>query len=544
LIIGESQYDNPKLVLDRPANDAKKFRDVIVAKYSFDEKNVKLLLNASRQQIFAELFNLRKIVTPNDNLVIFYAGHGYWDDQANQGYWWPRDASVEDPSNWLSNSDLKEQIRGIKAAHTLLISDACFSGGIFKTRSAAEAIKNSSINIQMLYKMPSRRAMTSGTLTTVPDESVFFSYLIKRLTENTEKFLPSEDLFNSLKQAVINNSMVVPQDGVIADSGDEGGDFIFILKDNSSTPVLTASSAAPDVGKVSRGIKVGPTADDLIDRGRDNMSNKKFREAIENFTSAIAIDPQSFQAYGARGRAYFFLKKYKMAIDDFSKAIEINPNFVWAYCLRGQVKMEMRKFDESLADLNKAIEINPRYSYAYCFRGIAEMETKKYDESMADLSKAIQLDAKLVAAYNNRGFLEIKLKKPDDAVTDLSKAIEINPKFAPAYCNRGLAKLKQDKLDEAKADIAMALELNPESPHAYNYRGQLELKLNKMDEAIADFTKAIEFNARYPEAYYYRAKAYLAKKDFTNALNDVNKVLDRAPGNPDFLALKNEIENH
>src|SRR5580704_17380441 len=118
LIVGESQYDNPKLALDRPAKDAQKFRDLIISEYSFGEKNVKLLLNPSRQQIFAELYNLRKIITTNDNLVIFYAGHGYWDDQASQGYWWPRDASVEDPSNWLSNSDLKEQIRGIKAAHT------------------------------------------------------------------------------------------------------------------------------------------------------------------------------------------------------------------------------------------------------------------------------------------------------------------------------------------------------------------------------------------------------------------------------------------
>src|SRR5258708_6333729 len=131
LIIGESQYDNPKLALDRPAKDAQKFKDVICSKYSFDEKNVNLLLNPSRQQIIAEIFNLRKIITGNDNLLIFYAGHGYWDDQASQGYWWPKDAAVSEPSNWLSNSDLKEQIRGIKSAHTLLISDACFSGGIF-----------------------------------------------------------------------------------------------------------------------------------------------------------------------------------------------------------------------------------------------------------------------------------------------------------------------------------------------------------------------------------------------------------------------------
>ena len=174
---------------------------------------------------------MRKIIRPDDNLLIFYAGHGYWDEDARQGYWWPKDVSTADLSNWLSNSDLREQVRSIKSAHTLLISDACFSGGIFKTRDGNE-IMNATKDIQLLYKMPSRRAMTSGTMTTVPDKSVFLEYFLKRLTENQNKFLSSQQLFASLRSAVINNSNVVPQDGVIAETGDEGGDFIFILKEN------------------------------------------------------------------------------------------------------------------------------------------------------------------------------------------------------------------------------------------------------------------------------------------------------------------------
>ena len=66
-------------------------------------------------------------------------------------------------------------MNGIKTKHTLLVADACFSGGIFKTRSAfgtPPAATNA------LYNLPSRKAMTSGTLTEVPDKSVFVEYLI------------------------------------------------------------------------------------------------------------------------------------------------------------------------------------------------------------------------------------------------------------------------------------------------------------------------------------------------------------------------------
>lgn len=230
LIIGVSKYNEPKLRLENPEKDAIQVRNIFVKRYSFTDSTTFLLLNPTRQKIIAELYRLRKIIKPNDNLLIFYAGHGYWDNDAKQGYWWAKDAATDDPSTWLSNSDLREQIRSINSAHTLLISDACFSGGIFRTRSGEDII-NASRDIQVLYKMPSRRAITSGTMTAVPDNSVFLQYFLKRLNENHVKFISSQQLFDSFRAAVINNSNVVPQDGVIAETGDEGGDFIFILKD-------------------------------------------------------------------------------------------------------------------------------------------------------------------------------------------------------------------------------------------------------------------------------------------------------------------------
>lgn len=230
LLIGNSDYQMEGLDLDRPAEDADNLKKILLTQYSFTKENVEVLIDADRSQIFQKLYELRSKLTMEDNLLIFYAGHGYWDKQVQQGYWWPIDASIDNPANWLSNSDLREQIRGINTAHTLLISDACFSGGIFKTRGA-EDLRKASIDIKLLYKMQSRRAISSGTFSTVPDNSVFFRYLTKYLKENESKYLPSSELFTKVRRSVLNNSLTVPQDGVIMDSGDEGGDFIFIRKE-------------------------------------------------------------------------------------------------------------------------------------------------------------------------------------------------------------------------------------------------------------------------------------------------------------------------
>ena len=87
---------------------------------------------------------------------------------------------------------------------------------------------DATVAINKLYELPSRKAMTSGTLTVVPDQSAFLKYMIDRLQNNKEKYLSSEQLFSNFRMAVINNSNSVPQFGVIKDVGDEGGDFIFI----------------------------------------------------------------------------------------------------------------------------------------------------------------------------------------------------------------------------------------------------------------------------------------------------------------------------
>ncbi len=225
LLIANEKYDNPNIMdLAQPARDVKELYGTLTKYYEFDPENVILLTNSTKSEIIGTLQQLRSKITPEDNLLIFYAGHGYWDEGMGVGYWLPRDADPENPSDWIPNTDLTNYLGAIHAKHTLLVADACFSGSIFKTRSAF----SETYAIEMLYQLNSRKAITSGTLTEVPDKSAFFFYFNKSLKDNTLPYLSSEELFSKMRIAVINNSENVPQFGTIQNVGDEGGDFIFI----------------------------------------------------------------------------------------------------------------------------------------------------------------------------------------------------------------------------------------------------------------------------------------------------------------------------
>ncbi|MDX2191023.1 MAG: caspase family protein [Bacteroidota bacterium] len=231
LFIAVEEYKDDKINdLDKPVRDAENLRKILLQNYNFNEKDVLFLKNPTRDQIVSTFDKLAKMLTAKDNLLIFYAGHGVWDATLKKGYWLPADAQREVRSQWFSNGDLRDYISGIPSKHTLLIADACFSGGIFKTRDAFASKADASIF--EMYKLPSRQAMTSGAMKTVPDESVFIKFLAKRLAENDKPFVGGEELFASFKTAVINNSQngQVPQFGEIKETGDEGGDFIFVKK--------------------------------------------------------------------------------------------------------------------------------------------------------------------------------------------------------------------------------------------------------------------------------------------------------------------------
>jgi uncharacterized caspase-like protein len=229
LLIAVEEYSDPSLVsLSEPIKDANRLKEVLVTQYTFDTADVTVLINPTFEDIHVAFEVLTKKITATDNLLVFYAGHGYFDEATNIGYWLPADAENKNRAKWFRNSSLVENIGAINSKHTLLIADACFSGGIFKTRSS---INNADLDIANMMKRSSRKALTSGSLTTVPDKSVFMKYLLKTLQENKDKYLTTEDIYDEVRMSMRNNASTKPQYGEIQNVGDEGGTFVLIKRD-------------------------------------------------------------------------------------------------------------------------------------------------------------------------------------------------------------------------------------------------------------------------------------------------------------------------
>lgn len=235
LIIGIDNYKGSWTPLKNAVNDAKAVENTLKNKYKFDYFKTLYNEQATRTSIIQQMEWLVENVKPSDNVLIYYSGHGEFNQALNKGYWVPSDATAKSTSYYISNSDIQIFLGGIKSKHTLLISDACFSGDIFRGSTKVVPFEESDKYYAKVNNIASRKAITSGGIEPVMDggregHSVFAYYLLKTLEGNSKKYLDASQLYENIKIPVINNSEQSPLFSAIKNVGDEGGEFIFLKK--------------------------------------------------------------------------------------------------------------------------------------------------------------------------------------------------------------------------------------------------------------------------------------------------------------------------
>ncbi|MCL4699510.1 MAG: caspase family protein, partial [Burkholderiaceae bacterium] len=174
----------------------------------------------------------RSRLEPADNLLIYYAGHGWLDPEADKGFWLPVDAHQDKRTQWVSNDTVRDALRALKAKHVLVVADSCFSGAL--TRGAAPRAGRGSDYLLRMSRLKARQVLSSGGLEPVADSaggghSPFAAALLETLKKN-EGVLDATSLFAELRRPVALRSDQVPQFADIRMAGHEGGDFLFVRR--------------------------------------------------------------------------------------------------------------------------------------------------------------------------------------------------------------------------------------------------------------------------------------------------------------------------
>lgn len=235
--IGINEYDNEILNnISNCINDLNEIVGVLKSKYKFDD--VELLSKkeqTTRKYLHNTLYDYFLNCSEDANILLIYNGHGQYVDQLNTTYWQTSDSDPFDKSSWFNLNELLDFIRICPAFHISIISNSCFSGGIFDEPTRGGGI-------YAFRDKKSRLALTSGSIEPVSDGksgnfSPFTETVSEVLTNNTEKEMTFISFANQVILSFNKDRFQTPMYGSLVRTGHQGGAFIFELKDSPKTEI-------------------------------------------------------------------------------------------------------------------------------------------------------------------------------------------------------------------------------------------------------------------------------------------------------------------
>ena len=239
IVVGNNTYQNNSFAaLQSAVTDATAVAAMLRDRYGFQTN---LLLNATRFEILSALNDARESLGPNDNLLVYYAGHGELSADGKQGYWIPVDGQAGVASTWISNSAISSILETMKAKQVLVVADSCYSGAM--TQASVPTFDPTVLTaekwsawVKTAAASRARTALTSGGVQPVPDSGSgkhsYFARAFLNALEDNNRLLEAQRLYreisSSLALAAVNAPISqVPEYSPIQFAGHESGDFFF-----------------------------------------------------------------------------------------------------------------------------------------------------------------------------------------------------------------------------------------------------------------------------------------------------------------------------
>lgn len=369
IVIGIDQYAKwPKL--EYASHDAQAIADTLTGQFGFPSSQVIVLKDqqATRNNILAAFHDrlADDRTGRNDRVFVFFAGHGATQRLASGrdlGYIIPVDS---DPNAFATDAiamtDIQNIAESMQAKHVMFVMDACYSGlGLTRGGPASSAF------LRENARRSARQMLTAGgSDQQVADSgpnghSVFTWVLLQALAGkgdlNGDGLITGTELAAYVAPAVSAVSRQTPAFGSLP--GSQGGEFVFQVPDsqeylNADTSQLTADAialnnkvdaakdAAPDKAPVTvadlqggRSTLVVPAAVPTSDRQRAQQANdrglqlyreKRYDEAVAQFTEALKLRPDFAQAANNLGFVYYRQQRYAEAARWLENTLKIDPS--------------------------------------------------------------------------------------------------------------------------------------------------------------------------------------------------------------------------
>lgn len=274
----------------------------------------------------------------------------------------------------------------------------------------------------------------------------------------------------------------------------------------------------------------------LSEQGMKALDEKRYTDAIDTFSKAVAADPKDYSLHFNLALAYSLAGKNGEAIPEYKKTLELKPGLYQAELNLGISLLREKQPSEAAQYLTTAAAQNPKEYRANYYLAAAELGAGQFAQAEQSYNAALAIDAKSPDAELGLAHALAGENKLDDAAVHFKKAAELNANYRNDLLE--LASM-YEKAKQPEQAIVIYQQF-PENPGAQERLGTLYLMAGRASDAIASFEAAV---AKSPTEANRAglAEAYLKNNQQDKAQPVVEQILAADPNNFDLRMLHGRL---
>lgn len=264
----------------------------------------------------------------------------------------------------------------------------------------------------------------------------------------------------------------------------------------------------------------------LIAAGDAALSAEAPFQALEAYSGAIALRPESMVAHLKRGMTYRHRGELDAALKDLRRASELDPTATLPLDLLGDTYLALGRFERAAARYQTFVTLDDRSARVWYKLGLAHYRAGQLASAQEPLQRAVALDKSLAEAHLLLGLclrdqghlagaraslqtatrLAPGLTAPREALAGLyatsgepSRAIDqlealavLDPNRPQRFVALGLAHARARRHEAAVVTLSRAVERFPDDPHVYAALGRVWLESAETSGDGVALRKAVE----------------------------------------------------
>jgi serine/threonine-protein kinase len=282
----------------------------------------------------------------------------------------------------------------------------------------------------------------------------------------------------------------------------------------------------------------------------DTKQKQWIEVAQKNCSEAVKLGNSGATGHVCLGRIEDGMGKYAQAVNEFETALGLEPTNEEAALHLAAAYDHEGKIAEAEKSYQQAIQSHPNSRFGYISLGIFFRGRNEYEKALQMYDKAAQIAPEYYATYVNIGSAYAEMGQYDKAIDPLKKSIAIRPSYA-AYVNLGVAYAGLNRFDDSATALEEAIKLDPQQFVTWGNLGDALYYAGKKDQSATPYRKAVELasselkvNPHDPDVLSSLASYYSMLGDRTNALSYLRQALQYGQSNKDMLITAASVYNH